>query len=101
LATVVAKAYWTGVLRGIFWIIPGGHVPKIIYRDRQWEVPTNITVRDAIRKGGLNPETVLATRDGQLITEDVHVKANDVIKLIAVISGGKMGFDIREVGITK
>jgi sulfur carrier protein ThiS len=63
-------------------------MPKIIYRDKEWEVPPNITVRDAIIKGGLNPETVLATRDGTLITEDVHLKADDAIKLVAVISGG-------------
>jgi len=63
-------------------------MPKIIYRDNEWVVSTNITVRDAIKKGGLNPETVLATRDGRLITEDVHLKAEDVVKLVAVISGG-------------
>jgi len=63
-------------------------MPKIIYRDKEWQVPTNITVRDAIKKGGLNPETVLATRDGKLITDDVHLKADDEIKLVAVISGG-------------
>ncbi len=63
-------------------------MPKIIYRAKEWEVPTNITVRDAIMKGGLNPETVLATRDGKLITEDTHLKADDLVKLIAVISGG-------------
>ena len=63
-------------------------MPKIIFRDREWDVSTNITVRDAIKKGGLNPETVLATRNGELISEDVHLEASDVIKLIAVISGG-------------
>ena len=59
-------------------------MPKIIYRDNEWEVSTNITVRDAIKKGGLNPETVLATRDGRLITEDVHLKAEDVVKLVTL-----------------
>ena len=63
-------------------------MPKIIYRDKVWEVPTHITVRDAIKKEGLSPETVLATRDGKLITEDMHLRADDVIKLVAVISGG-------------
>ena len=63
-------------------------MPKIVYRDREWQVPTNITVRDAIKKGGLNPETVLATRNGRLIAEDVHLQADDIIKLVAVISGG-------------
>jgi sulfur carrier protein ThiS len=68
----------------------GGAVPKIIYRDKEWEVPVNITVRDAIKKEDLNPEMVLATRDGKLITEDVHLKADDVVKLVAVISGGQV-----------
>jgi sulfur carrier protein ThiS len=63
-------------------------MPKIVYRDREWQVPTNITVRDAIKKGGLNPEAVLATRNGKLIAEDVHLQADDIIKLVAVISGG-------------
>lgn len=64
-------------------------MPKIIYRDKEWEVPANINVRDAIKKGGLNPETVLATREGKLITEDTQLGADDVIKLVAVISGGE------------
>jgi sulfur carrier protein ThiS len=63
-------------------------MPKIMYREREWEVPTNITVRDAIRKGNVNPETVLATRNGKLITEDVHLEEGDCVKLVAVISGG-------------
>ena len=65
-------------------------MPKIIYRDSEWEVATNITVRDAIKKGGLNPETVLAMRDRKLITDDVHLKTDDVINLVAVISGGQV-----------
>lgn len=63
-------------------------MPKIVYRDQEWEVPVNITVRDAIKKGGLNPEIVLATRDGKLITGDINLRAGDVVKLVAVISGG-------------
>ena len=65
-------------------------MPRLVFRDEEWEVPTNITVRDAIIKGGFNPETVLPTRDGKLITEDVHLKAEDIIKLVAVISGGQV-----------
>ena len=65
-------------------------MPKVVYRDQEWEVPVNITVRDAIKKGGLNPEIVLAIRDGKLITEDVNLRADDVVKLVAVISGGSL-----------
>jgi len=61
---------------------------KIIYRDKQWELRGGMTVRDAIRKVGLDPEAVLATRDGKLINESTILKEDDVIKLVAVISGG-------------
>lgn len=61
---------------------------KIIYRDKEWELKGNITMRDAIKKVGLHPEAVLALRDGKLITDDVIVKPDDTIQLIAVVSGG-------------
>nr|MBC7244415.1 MoaD/ThiS family protein [Chloroflexota bacterium] len=61
---------------------------KIIYRDKEWELKGNITVRDAIKKIGLQPEAVLALRNGRLITDDVIVKPDDTIHLIAVVSGG-------------
>ena len=61
---------------------------KLIYRGQTWELKGNITVRDALKKAGLRPESVLATRDGKLLTEDVIVHADDVIRLIAVVSGG-------------
>ncbi len=47
-----------------------------------------MTVRDAILHVGLNPESVLAVRNGQLINEDTLLDDNDEIKLVAVISGG-------------
>jgi len=34
------------------------------------------------------PESVIATRDGEMITDDEILRSGDVIKLIAVISGG-------------
>ncbi len=61
---------------------------KIIYRDKVWELKGNITVRDAIKKVGLQPEAVLAIRDGKLITDDVIAKPDETIRLIAVVSGG-------------
>lgn len=61
---------------------------KITYRDKEWELNGGITVREAIRKVGLDPESVLATRDGKLINETTTIKEDDRIKLIGVISGG-------------
>lgn len=63
---------------------------KIIYRDKEWELPGGMTVRDAIRKVGLDPEAVLATREGKLINDSTILNEEDVVKLVAVISGGML-----------
>jgi sulfur carrier protein len=61
---------------------------KVTYRDKKWDIPGQITVRDLILKVGLNPETILAVRDGKLINDGTLLGEEDQIKLIAVISGG-------------
>ncbi|HET91915.1 MAG TPA: MoaD/ThiS family protein [Chloroflexi bacterium] len=61
---------------------------KITYRDQEWELEGRWRVRDAIKEVGLLPQTVLAVRDGKLLTEDTLLDENDEIKLVAVISGG-------------
>ena len=61
---------------------------KLTYRDKKFELPSGMTVRDAIKKVGLSPETILATRKGQLLTDDELLREDDQIKLVAVISGG-------------
>ena len=61
---------------------------KVTYRDKQWEVPGQIAVRDLIIKVGLSPEAVLAVRKGQLVLDSEVLGDDDEIKLIAVISGG-------------
>ncbi len=63
---------------------------KLKYRNKEFEVPGGMTVRDAIKKVGLSPETILATRAGKLLTDDEIVKDDDQIKLVAVISGGAL-----------
>ena len=60
----------------------------IIYRDQKWELKDGMTVRDAILKVGLDVEAVLAVRDGKLINEETLTRGGDVIRLVAVISGG-------------
>jgi sulfur carrier protein len=63
-------------------------VIKVTYRDKKWDVPGNIVVRDLILKVGLNPETILAVKNGKLINDGTLLGDEDEIKLIAVISGG-------------
>jgi sulfur carrier protein ThiS len=57
-------------------------------RDKIYEVPAGMTVRDALIRLGIEPDSVLPTRDAQLITDDEHLKEGEVIRLVAVISGG-------------
>jgi sulfur carrier protein ThiS len=61
---------------------------RIIYRDKTWELKGNTTIRDAIKKIGLDPQAVLALRDGKLVTDDTIAGPDDTIKLVAVVSGG-------------
>jgi sulfur carrier protein ThiS len=65
-----------------------GEMVKVVYRDKTWEVKPGSTVRHIIEKVGLNPESILAVRDGQLINEATLTQDGDTIKLIAVVSGG-------------
>ena len=61
---------------------------QITFRDKKYETKPNITARDAIKKIGLDPEAVLVIVNGKLATDDVILKDEDQVKLVAVISGG-------------
>jgi sulfur carrier protein ThiS len=61
---------------------------KIILRNQVFEIKHGMTVRDALLKINLEPDSVLTTRNGSLITDDEIVMENDEIKLVPVISGG-------------
>ncbi len=61
---------------------------KLILRGLEYEVKSGMTLRDSIMKIGILPDTVLATRNNELITDDEILNRGDVIKLIMVISGG-------------
>ncbi len=61
---------------------------KLVLRDKEYEVRAGMTLLDALKKSNIVPESVIATRDGEMILEDEILKNGDIIKLIAVISGG-------------
>jgi sulfur carrier protein ThiS len=61
---------------------------EITFRNKKFEVKENITARDALKKIGIDPESVLVTVNGKLVTDDVVLRQGDVVKLVAVISGG-------------
>jgi sulfur carrier protein len=61
---------------------------KLVLRDKEYEVRAGMTLLDALKKCNIVPEAVIATRDGEMIIDDEILRDGDVIKLIAVISGG-------------
>ncbi len=61
---------------------------KIILSNKEYEVKHGMAIRKALQKLDIEPDSVLATRNGELITDDEIIKADEVIKLVPVISGG-------------
>jgi sulfur carrier protein ThiS len=61
---------------------------KLILRNKEYEVKAGMALLDALKKCGIVPESVIATRAGELMTEDELLVDGEVIKLVAVISGG-------------
>jgi len=66
----------------------GVTVVKLILRNKEYEVKPGMTLLSALEKIAIVPESVIATRDGEMILDDEILKDGEVIKLIAVISGG-------------
>jgi sulfur carrier protein len=67
---------------------------KLTLRDKEYEVKHGMMLLDALKKCGIVPESVIATREGEMILDDEILKDGDVVRLIAVISGGGI-FDVR------
>lgn len=61
---------------------------EMILRDQTYPIASGMTIRHALEKIGVNPDTVLPTRNGELLTDDELVREGDRIRLVAVISGG-------------
>ena len=61
---------------------------KLILREKEFEVRPGMTLLSALEKCGILSESVIATREGELILDDEILNEGDEIKLVAVISGG-------------
>ena len=61
---------------------------KLMLRNKEYEVKPGMTLLSALQKVNIVPESVIATREGEMILDDEILKDGDLIKLIAVISGG-------------
>lgn len=63
---------------------------KLILRDKEYEVKPGMTLLDSLKKINVLSESVIATLAGEMILDDEILRDGDVVKLIAVISGGKV-----------
>ena len=61
---------------------------KLILREKEYEMRPGMNLLSALEKCGILSESVIAMRDGELILDDEILKDGEVIKLVAVISGG-------------
>ena len=66
----------------------GANLVRLVLRDKEYEVKPGMTLLSALQKINVVPESVIATREGEMILDDEILKDGDEIKLIAVISGG-------------
>lgn len=64
---------------------------KLILRNQTFFVSDNILLEEALKSVGIEPETVLAIRNGELISDDTLLTDQDQIQLVRVISGGSGG----------
>ena len=62
---------------------------KLVLRDKEYEVKPGMTLLDSLKKINVLSESVIATLDGEMILDDEILKDGSVVKLIAVISGGR------------
>ena len=59
-----------------------------VLRGKEISLPGNLFVHQALKRMGLNSESVLVVRDGEVITEDTLLRPGDTIRIVPVISGG-------------
>ena len=65
----------------------------IVFVDRedknaQVKLENNALVIDLLKKLNINPDTVIVSRNNELILEEEKLNDNDEIKILSVISGG-------------
>jgi sulfur carrier protein ThiS len=63
-------------------------MPIIKLRDKEYNLPGDITLAQVYKRLRFTSESYLAVRDGEIITEDRLLKDKDIVKLVPVISGG-------------
>lgn len=60
----------------------------LILRKKEYQLDGTLTVKQALDKLELSPETHLVVRNGELLNEREPLKDGDVVRVVPVISGG-------------
>lgn len=61
---------------------------KLTLRKQEYEVKAGTSIYHTLKKLGIDEQSVIATCDGEVLTDDEILQEGDVIKLVPVISGG-------------
>lgn len=61
---------------------------QLRFRSQVFEIEAGTTVREALQAAEIDPEWVIPTRDGEVISLDEPVEEGDRIRVVASISGG-------------
>jgi sulfur carrier protein ThiS len=62
---------------------------SVIIRNKVYPVESGIPLTEVIAGLGLDPESYMAIRKGEMISLDAVIQAGDTIKLFPIISGGR------------
>ena len=61
---------------------------KVRYGDKEFEFHKRMPARKLLEQLNILPETVVVTKNEEIVTEDEMLEVGDEIELVRVISGG-------------
>ena len=61
---------------------------KVRYGDKEFDFEKRMSALKLLRQLEILAETVVVTRNGEIVTEDEMLEVGDEVELIRVISGG-------------
>ena len=61
---------------------------RFLKKEQEIEAKENATVSDILKEIKLNPQTVIVSRQGEIIPDTEKVKDGDKLEAIRVVSGG-------------
>lgn len=57
-------------------------------KERELELPDSADVEEVLEELGVEPQEVLVSRDGTILTEKHEIKPDDRLRVMDVIAGG-------------